>query len=77
MTRPKPPTPFERRVLEVLLCELRRAMRSKAQLSILVDPFVAGGGTYIFAGPNEQGRSYSFDGDRDTKPSNLSRSKKP
>lgn len=56
---------FEREVLGVLLVELRRAMRLKAQLSIIIDPFTMGGGTYIFAGPNEKGTTYTIE----TKPS--------
>lgn len=62
MSRPKPPTKFEREVLAVLLCELRRAMRMKAQLTITIDPYVMGGGTHIFAAPNETGNSYTIEG---------------
>ncbi len=51
----KPPTPFERDVLDVLLRELRRAMRMKGQLSIIIDPYIDGGGAFVHASPNTEG----------------------
>lgn len=60
MSEPRKPTKFECDVLDVVLRELRRAMRSKAQLSILIDPFVRGG-AYIFAAPNEEGTTYTIE----------------
>lgn len=57
----KPPTEWEQRVLDILLAELRRAVKAKAQLSITIDPFVMGGGTHLFACPNEMGRSYTVE----------------
>lgn len=64
--KPKPPTPFEREVLDILLAELRRAMRSGAQLSIIVDPFnpIHGEGAHVFASPNCIGKTYTIEGDR-------------
>jgi hypothetical protein len=61
VTKRRPPTDFEREVLDVLLRELRRAMRRKEQLSILVDPFTLGGGTYIFAATNPAGHTYTIE----------------
>lgn len=57
----RPPSAFEKRVLDVLLVELRRAMRRREQLSIIVDPFTMGSGTYVFAAPNEQGHTYTIE----------------
>ena len=57
---PKSPNAFEMSVLKVLLIELRRAMRLKAQLTVIVDPHLAGGGASIFAAPNDAGRSYEI-----------------
>jgi hypothetical protein len=37
-------------------------MRRKEQLSIVIDPFVHGGGTYVFASPHELGHTYEIDG---------------
>lgn len=45
----KPPTRLEREFLEAMLREYRRAMRRRSQLSILLDPWVAGLGLYIHA----------------------------
>ncbi len=59
--RQKPPTAFEREVLDIVLRELRRAMRMRGQLDIIVDPFVDGSGTHIFASPNTEGRSYTLE----------------
>lgn len=56
-----PATDFEREVLDVVLVELRRAMRLRAQLSIIIDPFLPTGGAHIFAGPNESGHTYTID----------------
>lgn len=57
----KPPTVFEQRVLDILLRELRRAVRMKGQLSITIDPFVRGGGAHIFASPNATGHTYTVE----------------
>ena len=57
----KAPTAFEQKVLDVVLRELRRAMRMRGQLTITIDPFVDGGGTHVFASPNTQGRSYTIE----------------
>ncbi len=51
---------LEQDVLVVVLKELRRAMRMKGQLSIIIDPWTAGGGTYVHASPNTEGRSYEI-----------------
>ncbi len=58
MRKPKPATPFEQAVLDVVLVELRCAMRIGEQLSILIDPWVRGGGTYVYATPNDRGKTY-------------------
>jgi len=55
------PSAFEREVLDILLRELRSAMRARAQLTVIIDPWTAGGGTYIGAFPNEEGRSYEVE----------------
>lgn len=57
----KKPTAYEARVLDVLLVELRRAVKLRAQLNIIIDPFVDGSGTYVFAAPNVSGRSYTIE----------------
>ncbi|MDP3768593.1 MAG: hypothetical protein Q8S13_11320 [Dehalococcoidia bacterium] len=57
----KPATAWERRVLDVMLTELRRAMKLRSQLTIIIDPFTNGGGTHLFAAPNEAGKSYTID----------------
>lgn len=70
----KPPNAFERDVLDVLLTELRRAVRKRAQLSIILDPFVQGGGAYVFAAPSEQGHTYEITArQRKTKPKTKSK----
>lgn len=61
MRRPKKPSAFEQRVLDVVLVELRKAVRMKGQLMITIDPFVMGGGAHIFASPNTEGRSYTIE----------------
>lgn len=59
--KPKPPTLLEREVLDVLLLELRRAMRMRGQLTIVLDPFAHLNGVEIFASPNTEGRSYTIE----------------
>jgi hypothetical protein len=54
-------TKFEREVLDIVLLELRRAMRMRGQLTITIDPFVHGGGAHVFASPNTNGRSYTIE----------------
>lgn len=61
---PKPPNAFEMQVLKVLLIELRRAMRMKAQLHVIVNPYLAGGGATVFAAPNEEGHTYEITTDK-------------
>lgn len=56
-SRRKRVTAFEQRVLDVVLTELRRAVRMKKQLQLTIDPFIMGGGARIFASPNTEGRS--------------------
>lgn len=63
----KLPNAFEKRILDTLLLELRRAMRARAQLSIIIDPFTRGGGAHISALPNETGRTYEFTKDPEPK----------
>lgn len=60
MARKRPPTKWEREVLDILLVELRRAVRLKGQLEILIDPWLAGRGTYVFASAHATGRSYEI-----------------
>lgn len=60
MARKKPPTEWEQRVLDVLLVELRRAVRVRRQSSIIIDPFTMGGGTYISAGPSSEVNTYEL-----------------
>lgn len=58
----KPPTVFEKQVLDVVLTELRRVMKTKGQLSVLIDPWCNGEtGCYMFAtsGPTI-GRRYEI-----------------
>ncbi len=57
----KPPTEFEAEILDVLLLELRRAMRSRGQLCITIDPYVDGAGAVVFASPNTEGKSYRIE----------------
>jgi len=59
----KPPTKFEREVLDVVLRELRRAMRMRGQLSLTIDPFTYLNGAHIFASPNTAGRTYTIEKD--------------
>ena len=59
--KPKPPSAFERAVLDVVLVELRRAVWIRGQLSLTIDPFVAGVGAYVFASPNTSGRTYTIE----------------
>lgn len=56
----RPPNEFEREVLDVVLVELRRAMRLKGQLEILIDPWLAGRGTYVFASAHSSGNAYEI-----------------
>lgn len=58
----KPANAFERRVLDVLLAELRRAMRKREQMQIVIDPYFRAGGAGIWAGPNRDGHSYDIEG---------------
>jgi hypothetical protein len=62
VSRRRPPNKFEREVLDVVLVELRRAMRMGEQLSILIDPFLVSGGAYIWAAPSDTGNQYEIDG---------------
>ena len=56
------PTAFEQEVLDVLLVELRRAMKLGDQLQITIDPWTnPKGGAYIFAAPNSAGRTYTIE----------------
>lgn len=57
----KKPNEFEQRVLDVVLVELRRAMRKKCQLTVIIDPWWDAGGAYIFAAPNAGGLSYTIE----------------
>ncbi len=57
----KSPNAFEQGVLDVVLIELRRAMKMKAQLHITIDPWLCGPGATIFASPNAAGRTYEID----------------
>ncbi len=57
----KAPSAFEQEVLDVVLLELRRAMKMRVQLTVIIDPWAMGDGTYLFAAPNEQGRSYMIE----------------
>ncbi len=59
--RPTRPSAFEREVLDVVLLELRRAMRMRGQLSLTIDPFGIGDGAHIFASPNTEGRTYTVE----------------
>lgn len=61
MKRRRPPNAFEQEVLDVMLVELRRAMRLRVQLEVLVDPWALGDGTFIYAAPSVAGRSYTID----------------
>lgn len=56
----KKPNDFEQQVLDVCLVELRRAMKIKAQLSIVCPPTGEPRIDDIFAGPNEQGVTYEI-----------------
>lgn len=58
--RRRPPSAVEREVLDVVLVELRRAMRLRTQLTILLDPFTLGDGIYVFASPQEDGVTYTI-----------------
>lgn len=54
-------SPLERDVLEVVLRELRKAVRRKTQCLVTIDPWLQGGGTYVFCSFNETGRSYTIE----------------
>jgi hypothetical protein len=57
----KKPSKWEQKVLDVVLKELRRSVRNKAPISFTIDPFVAGGGTYLFAAQCELGHTYTIE----------------
>jgi hypothetical protein len=54
-------TTWERRVLDILLTEVRRGVRAKKPITITIDAYTAGGGAYVFAGQCESGHSYTVD----------------
>jgi len=55
MKKPRKPDAFEQGVLDVVLVEIRRAIRAKSQLSVTIDPFVSTCGAHISAYSNERG----------------------
>lgn len=56
----KTTTAFEKKVLDVLLSEFRRAVKKKTQMTIILDPFVLGGGAHVFVSLNESGNAYEI-----------------
>lgn len=52
----------EARTLALVLREMRHAVSIKAQLSIVFDPFVAGGGAHLFAGFSPRGFTREIEG---------------
>lgn len=56
------PTKWEAAVLDVILKELRRAVRDKKPIEIMIDPFVMGGGAYVNASRCEPGHTYTIEG---------------
>lgn len=65
MRKARKPNKFEQGVLDVVLGELRRAMRLRGQLQITIDPFarVHGDGAVIFASPNTAGHTFTVESD--------------
>jgi hypothetical protein len=57
----KKPTRLEEKVLAAVLKELRRAMRAKRAVSFTIDPYVLGGGLYLFAAQTEAGHTYTIE----------------
>ena len=57
----KKPNKFEQKILDVVLKELRKTMRTKTELTIVIDPWISGGtGAYVIAMRNICGQKYEI-----------------